>query len=1213
MTHTTPHSSFLTPPSFRDTSRRGATLLVTLGILTVLSVMAVAFLLTARLQRQTSDSRQNRLVARNYMDEGLYQAVRQIEAALTYPNYTDSSIPGGAYLTQQRLAPVGPWLSRKHAQEIGQDEDITFQAPDVLASMALTNAPTVNLLSPQVMRFVPSVLTNGLRLSASDTMPFRSGWIPTESLTDNASVEAQLRSKRGRIAFTVFNCSGFIDANTFASGPTTQKLQRVCFNQADVTNWLAEARTTPKFSELNSILGTEDSPFFHLSYDPDPDIYPLHYDCFETCTAVGLNRFGAYPVINLNTPGYYHALGVLKENATYWKFNLNAFKHHLDRAGPLSGTPWFNDAAFKMEWLDAVVFLLEMMRHEEPTTTRHRWSDSSSLAWTIANFMDEDRIPQVSDFPTADAPETALATRANYAVEDVPLINKVTVFNIYDDEEVIKAPKNVDPGYYDLPSSGLSNIYAVAVELWYPFAPKAPPNDSACYVGIYTNAEDVTTTTNLPWTQDQLRDWLNWDNVGTSNSVMQALFSSWARAYTNQIGPSIASHPLWQTVTEQSGLWFTPAMTNHPSWPVADTNGAFSIADTPIWQAFYPATYESVTTNETGLVTTNVYTYLNVTNSFVEWVSEPDLSTNRLVGQAGTWEPEPYPILLWTNLTSSVLVTNVLGAILTPDDTLIPFASPGGTNRLYAIDASPEGIVVVVSNELAGVVSTNQAAAFVLASGNTNGPIFALATNLTVTTEITPVTPLPMPEDLGQSLAVLFALLPTNSLASLNDFLMLRPDQFTDSDWNQLFDSFSTNPSIINRLLPSRQAPTLGNMTEEDRHALWTVPEPKFVELDDTKLTADQFQGYFWTVYPKQTVSFKEITEVKPPDGAPATDAEYQTVTNYHALGSSAPTGKPNTIWIRPAVTIRQESTDSATGEAALNDVIVDEALLTYNNDNPVPVWGWTAVTNLCIPDPRNNAYAKDWRPFYERWENVINTTNLNTDVSELPFIHFNTPFTTIGDIGHIYAAYEPSTNSLSFGERDYDTLTFSTRAGAALLDLFTISPTNGPKRGLVQANTQQRSVVKTLLHDVKVGWTNDIDDANSLRSLTAIDVQLNGLSDVYADALTNAPYSMGWRSFADMMPNLSTNRVLAQQNIWGSTAGLHPMHDYTEDVLRGFIDKVSFRQNIFVVIIAAQALSPASTETHPIVLADQRAAVTVLRDAYTGKWLVQNWVWLTE
>ena len=115
------------PPSFplhRDATRRGATLLVTLGILTVLSVIAVTFLVISRQQRQTSANDQNRLIARDYMDAGLYQALRQIEESFTYPNYTEKEIPAGQYQTHQRLAPVNQWFTSDYGKAKGIDNDI---------------------------------------------------------------------------------------------------------------------------------------------------------------------------------------------------------------------------------------------------------------------------------------------------------------------------------------------------------------------------------------------------------------------------------------------------------------------------------------------------------------------------------------------------------------------------------------------------------------------------------------------------------------------------------------------------------------------------------------------------------------------------------------------------------------------------------------------------------------------------------------------------------------------------------------------------------------------------------------------------------------------------------------------------------------------------------------------------------------------------------
>ena len=1184
----------------RSHPRSGATLIVTLGILTVLSVMVVTFLLTSRLQRQTAASRQNRLAARNSIDAGLLFAMRHIEDAFTYPNYTDQETGEGDFLTRQRLAPVSQWFSERYSETYQLSDKVSFQALDVLASPAVSNALTVNLVTPHVLRLIPSALTNGLPLSPNGPYPFRSGWIPLDMLPDTAPVEMRLHSKPARLAFVVFNCSGFIDANTFLSGPTTQKLQRVCFSQGDVTNWFNASETLDRLGDLKIEHEPLNTPFCHLSYDPGPDIYPLHYDCFETDNNLGLGTFKGGP-----------------------KFDLHSVTNMIAHTDAASGD-WTLSGLFRFGWLIPVTEHVLRMSHEEAPENPNKIDLQQSLRipWNIANFIDPDRIPQVSPF----IKELDLATRENCAVEDVPLVNRIKVFNIFEEDQ-LPDKQLCTPDYYGV-DPHLSNHYAVAVELWYPFAPNRPPELAALYAGLYTNESAAVTTTNRPWTERELRDWFDWNN--SSNPVMQTLFHSWAGTYTNTVGPSIWNHPLWQAVTEQGDLWFTPSMTNHPSWPAADTNGNFSITDSPVWQAFYPETYgvavtnqaEAVTTNGTvvstnviDVVTTNLFTYLNTTNAYVEWISEPDMQTNRLTGQIGTAMPEPYPVLLWSNLTTSAFTTNVLGAFFDTGGSTNYFFAEGLTNHLITLTALPENIGLVVSNGVSGALSTNLASAFVLAPWDTNGLAFALITNLQVTTEIHPVEPLPMPGTLGTSLAALFAMLPTNSLSSLYDFMLLTPDQFSEEDWNQLFDYFNQSPDIVNTVMPANRAPTLGSMTAEDRYAL-TTETGDFLDSESVvRISKEQDQfGLYWMVYPKKTVSFPEVSETRPMAEAENPDAPLLVTTNYCVLGSK----EAYKLWLRPVVTVNQ------TVDELPSDVIVDEALLVKKGDS---VQGWHSITNLSVADPRNNAYATAWSSFaLEDWKTYVATTNLSTRVSEYPFMVFDTGFTTIGDIGHIYASRAYAADSAQSaapasaeGEASTasavprcDTISFTARSGAALLDIFTIHPTNAPMRGLVQANTLQRPVLQTLLSDVTVGWTNSIDTAQGLHLLRDLDSKLDGWSDIYTDALINTPHNMGWRSFADMLPNLSTNELLHTKNVWSGSA-LHPMHDYTEDVMRGLVDKVSFRQNIFVIIVAAQALSPASTETRPTVLSDQRAAVSVIRDAYTGRWVIHSWQWLTE
>jgi hypothetical protein len=96
------------------------------------------------------------------------------------------------------------------------------------------------------------------------------------------------------------------------------------------------------------------------------------------------------------------------------------------------------------------------------------------------------------------------------------------------------------------------------------------------------------------------------------------------------------------------------------------------------------------------------------------------------------------------------------------------------------------------------------------------------------------------------------------------------------------------------------------------------------------------------------------------------------------------------------------------------------------------------------------------------------------------------------------------------------------------------------------------------------------------------------------------------------MLPAISTNELL-RASFKPPPPGDAPAHDWIEDAVRHLPDYVSFRQNIFVIVIAAQTLSPASTPSRPVVLADQRAAVTVIRDAFTGRWTIHDWRWLTE
>ncbi|MBP5510596.1 MAG: hypothetical protein J6Z49_06740 [Kiritimatiellae bacterium] len=1253
------------PSGFRLRPRDGgAALIVTLGVLSLLAVLAVAFLASSRSLRRIALNQRHAQTARDQMPQALWLAVRQLEEGLVVSNASlgevASPVPG------RRVAPVGQWFSPDYLRDrYGVHSDrYTFWHGAVMTSPGSNDV--VNLLTPEVLRMIPAALTNGLPLDASEeAYPLRSAW----SWIDPEAGELNPL----RFAFAVVDLSGCADANYYASGAVSQRLARVCHAQADVTNWFNRV-----FAETNDVPGIaeERCPFTCFSYDPDPDTVPLAFPSNHVRAALGTHAF---------------------HSGTLHKFNLNSVTNlaswKVVRYGNGNGkdeTPWYNDSEFKAKWLDFVnVYVSGMAKAGALENDDYQMPEGVAIPYSIVNELDGDRIPQISSF-TAEVVEgeqttgQALATRVDYAVEAVPLINKVSVFPLYAPEggkPSENLPPDVDFDFYELDAS-LSNHYAVAVEYWYPFAPVSPYRDGqgnelnfAAYVGIYTNSDDIATTTNMGWNASLLRDWFRWNDPGSSNTVMQTLFRAWKESYLSAVGSSVYANPLWLAATFQQELWFTPAMPTHPywpdvgtnsvyspyveqfftplgleQWPVVDTNGAFNIEQTPVWLAFHPAV-TNIVEEETNLVwvvtesnevayvdgeqettvfeptesnqvvqvalVTNVYTYLTVTNPVITWQPDAETSYRLLYAQSPDYRHDR-TWMLWETGDGGFLTNDVVSLTTLANET-IPFTS---TNQFaeFWIDPTNRILFTVravghpVTNEdetvtLEYEMVTNVVTALTVCESGTTNTWTLTRDNVAMGLEVQRVKPLPMPGELGVALDELLYLLPTNSTSELYTYLTATPFD-DDFDWDRLHRSFSHFPNILNKMFPTIQEPTLGDLDESNRYYLKEGDENgnskggRVVHDLERVQPGRDFQGYFWTVYPKQTVNFMEVefSEVPGENGV----TEQQPVTNYYALGEIRH-GEVNRIWVRPVTTVRPD------GSEYEQDQIVDEALLTH--ENPPKVIPFNVVTNLYAPDPRRNMWGEDnWAAFPDglEWKGEnIRSTNL-TEVAELPFIHHDKPFTRIGEIGDVYGSFLRKTREDEAEKTRYDTINFATRAGAALLDLFTVHPTPAPWRGLVQANTENEDVVRLMLNGIPFGWTN-IANGASTEGVSFLKAKpLDNWAEVYLEALTNDQTYVGWRCFADMMPPLLTNRLAnaaRQKNPWeDETAELHPLHDYDEEIVSSLADKVSFRQSLYLVILSVQTLGPASTEERPVVLGESRAAVTIVRDAFTGRWTVVGW-----
>jgi hypothetical protein len=277
-------------------------------------------------------------------------------------------------------------------------------------------------------------------------------------------------------------------------------------------------------------------------------------------------------------------------------------------------------------------------------------------------------------------------------------------------------------------------------------------------------------------------------------------------------------------------------------------------------------------------------------------------------------------------------------------------------------------------------------------------------------------------------------------------------------------------------------------------------------------------------------------------------------------------------VWIWPRVLV---------GGTCVDEAMVTENILT----------NWTATGCWQFADPRaNNTFAD--AAWYSAATPGMGATNINCTLSNLPLVVADAPMLSAGELRHIYAPGMGLPN---------DQLDLSTSIGAACRDRFTACSTNSPVHGLVQANSPYTNVWKTLLSDISVGWTNAVSTDSQKTLIEDPDPQhLPSLAALTANSQIN-PGGRGWTCFAQMLPQVASNlaSVIATPNA---------AYDVRGDILAGIADRVSFRQNLFLVIVCGQRISPLGR-----VLADQRAAITVVRDAFTGRWVVDHVVWLTE
>jgi Tfp pilus assembly protein PilX len=346
-------------------------------------------------------------------------------------------------------------------------------------------------------------------------------------------------------------------------------------------------------------------------------------------------------------------------------------------------------------------------------------------------------------------------------------------------------------------------------------------------------------------------------------------------------------------------------------------------------------------------------------------------------------------------------------------------------------------------------------------------------------------------------------------------------------------------------------------------------------------------------------------------------------VTNY-VDGSNNTFTVTNQVWFLSRV-YKQEYNPSV----GWTNLPVDEAMgyaagATDGKDDDHKLKLFTNAVGYSVADPRSNGQQQYWHtdkaigglgpyPFNDA-NQTLGTTNKNCDPwsrsgSGLPIFIRNGLMENIGELGYIWRSnlnggppWEPRGTNY-FWWRTIDLMHFD--EGAALLDLCTVRPTNTPTSayGVFAINSKQTNAVKAMLNNMRVGYVNGAVTNTSPLKLSDVDY-------LAATIISNGPY-MSFRSMfttnkaddggggpvADAFRRAGTNAVPCVGDIYG------------EDVFRRVCELITFRQNIFIVTVAAQVFG-GDGQT---VVGEKRGSAMIYRDSYTGKYFIRSFKWLSD
>ena len=335
------------------------------------------------------------------------------------------------------------------------------------------------------------------------------------------------------------------------------------------------------------------------------------------------------------------------------------------------------------------------------------------------------------------------------------------------------------------------------------------------------------------------------------------------------------------------------------------------------------------------------------------------------------------------------------------------------------------------------------------------------------------------------------------------------------------------------------------------------------------------------------------------------------------------------TYWVRREVIVTNEI--RLITRVRLGERWVDEAMAydpDPDSDYHEEPYRFLTTCGWQVNDPRRNGHRANWESYqgvtYHEDANgdfiyscsLSGSTNTvckpwHTYGQGLPIVHFNGPATRAGDIGYIYEPFSSFDRGATLQTNFWQSIcladerilathsSFAFSAGSAL-EFFTVRcATNSSVRGLVNASSPYPAVWDALLADVEIGHglqRTRLPDA-------VIEWMTNVVGEVQHELYDTSSIPIGVGDFCMSTGNAPSYKNIPEEYLsgedawhWDGSIG----NEIKEDILRDLCERISFRQQIFLLVIDVRVTTPALS-----VRAERRAIVLIVRDAYTGAWRV--------